>query len=305
MEVEFQHLDLRYERLRKHHPARERQLLGSLADHGQQVPIVVVRGPGEVRVVIDGYKRVRALQRLARDTVCATEWAVSESEALIVERVMRATPGEDALEQGWLLRELVDRLGLGQEELSRRFDKSKSWVSRRLALVADLPAAIQDTVRQGKLAAHAAMKYFVPLARANEEVAVMLAAKAATLRLSTRQVGVLYVGYVSGSARTRELVLQDPRIFLRVHQEAQQKRDAPQGPVKEIEGELGALGGIARRLHRKLQQGLWRKLLPCEHEEIRSHVQRARADVQTCLANFDEEQGDAGPEHANVHSQAS
>jgi hypothetical protein len=37
MEVEFQHLDLRYERLRKHHPARERQLLGSLADHGQQV----------------------------------------------------------------------------------------------------------------------------------------------------------------------------------------------------------------------------------------------------------------------------
>ena len=89
MEVEFQHLDLRYERLRKHHPVRERQLLGSLADHGQQVPIVVVRGPGEVHVVIDGYKRVRALQRLARDTVCATEWAVSESEALIVERVMR------------------------------------------------------------------------------------------------------------------------------------------------------------------------------------------------------------------------
>jgi hypothetical protein len=50
MEVEFQHLDLRYERLRKHHPARERQLLGSLADHGQQVPIVVVRGQGETRV---------------------------------------------------------------------------------------------------------------------------------------------------------------------------------------------------------------------------------------------------------------
>jgi hypothetical protein len=68
---------------------------------------------------------------------------------------------------------------------------------------------------------------------------------------------------------------------------------------------LGALGGIARRLHRKLQQGLWRNLSPCEHEEIRSHVQRARADVQTCLVNFDEEQGDAGPEHANVDSQAS
>ena len=69
MDVEFQHLDLRYERLRKQQPQRERQLLGSLADHGQQVPIVVVRGQGETRVVIDGYKRVRALRRLARDTV--------------------------------------------------------------------------------------------------------------------------------------------------------------------------------------------------------------------------------------------
>ena len=305
MEVEFQHLDLRYERLRKHHPHHERQLLGSLADHGQQVPIVVVRGQGEARVVIDGYKRVRALRRLARDTVYATEWAVSESEALIAERAMRTATGEDALEQGWLLRELVDRFGLGQEELGRRFDKSKSWVSRRLSLVADLPAAIQDKVRQGHLAAHAAMKYFVPLARANDSVAVALAAKSATLRLSTRQVGALYVGYVSGSVRTRELVLQDPQLFLRVQQEAQQKKDTPRGPAQEIVGELGALGGIARRLNRKLQPGLWHKLAPCEREEIFSHVRRVRADVQTCLANFDEEKIDAGPEHTNGHSQTS
>ena len=304
MDVEFQHLDLRYERLRKQQPQRERQLLGSLADHGQQVPIVVVRGQGETRVVIDGYKRVRALRRLARDTVCATEWAVSESEALIVERSMRSASGEDALEQGWLLRELVDRFGLGQDELGRRFDKSKSWVSRRLSLVADLPTEIQDTVRQGRLAAHAAMKYFVPLARANEAVAVALAAKAASLRLSTRQVGALYVGYVSGSARTRELVLQDPQIFLRVQQEAQQKQDTPKGPAQEIVGELGALGGIARRLQRKLQSGLWHKLAACERDEIGAHVGRARADVARCLANFDKEQSDAGPEHANSHSQA-
>jgi hypothetical protein len=123
--------------------------------------------------------------------------------------------------------------------------------------------------------------------------------------LSTRQVGALYVGYVSGSARTRELVLQDPQIFLRVQQEAQHKQDTPKGPAQEIVVELGALGGIARRLHRKLQSGLWHKLAVCEREEIGAHVQRARADVQRCLANFDKEQSDAGPEHANSHSQTS
>jgi hypothetical protein len=143
------------------------------------------------------------------------------------------------------------------------------------------------------------------LARANEAVAVALAAKAASLRLTTRQMGALYVGYVSGSARTRELVLQDPQIFLRVQQEAQQKQDAPKGPAEEIVGELGALSGIARRLQRKLQQGLWHKLAACEREEIGAHVQRARADVARCLANFDKEQSDAGPEHANSHSQTS
>ena len=298
MEVEFQHLDLRYERLRKRDPFRERQLLGSLADHGQQMPIVVVSGAGEERVVIDGYKRVRALQRLARDTVQATEWALSEAEALITERVMRTARGEDALEQGWLLRELMDRFGLGQEELGRRFDKSKSWVSRRLSLVADLPPAIQESVRQGHLAAHAAMKYLVPLARANQAVAESLATKAAALRLSTRQVGALYIGYVSGSARTRELVLQDPRLFLRAQQDALPKKDIPKGPEEELSGELGALGGIARRLHRKVQQGLWAKLGPCERGEIVPQVRRARADVETCLADFDEERSDAGPEHA-------
>lgn len=304
MEVEFQHLDLRYERLRKRDPHRERQLLGSLADHGQQMPIVVVREPGERRVVIDGYKRVRALRRLALDTVRVTEWAVSEAEALIVERTMRVTRGEDALEQGWLLRELVDRFGLGQDELGRRFDKSKSWVSRRLSLVADLPAAIQDLVRQGQLAAHAAMKYFVPLARANEAVAESLATKAATLHLSTRQVGALYVGYVSGSARTRELVLQDPQVFLRAQEDGQQKKDAAKGPAAEIASDLGALGGIARRVHRKVQQGLWCALAPCERKEITSQVRRVRADVAMCLANFDEEQSNAGPQHAGSDPQA-
>jgi hypothetical protein len=42
MELEFHQLDLRYERLRMRQPAREQRLLASLADAGQQIPIVVV-----------------------------------------------------------------------------------------------------------------------------------------------------------------------------------------------------------------------------------------------------------------------
>ena len=46
MELELHQLRLHYERLRKRHPARERQLLRSLAETGQQLPIVVVGEAG-------------------------------------------------------------------------------------------------------------------------------------------------------------------------------------------------------------------------------------------------------------------
>jgi len=66
VELEFHQIDVRYERLRVRQPARERRLLASLAEAGQQIPIVVV-ATGAAYVVVDGHKRVRCLQRLQRD----------------------------------------------------------------------------------------------------------------------------------------------------------------------------------------------------------------------------------------------
>lgn len=85
MDLELHQLNLRYEPLRVRQPARERRLLASIAEAGQQMPIVVVRGEGDAadHVVIDGYKRVRCLRQLHRDTVDAVGWAMGEAEALI------------------------------------------------------------------------------------------------------------------------------------------------------------------------------------------------------------------------------
>jgi len=212
VELELHQLELRYEALRKRAPVAERQLLGSLAEIGQQLPIVVV-GEAQRFVVIDGYKRVRALKRLARDTVRATGWQMPEVEALLLERSMRCA-SEDAFDQGWLLAELRARFGLSLEELARRFERNKSWVSRRLALVQILSATIQESVRTGTLAAHAAMKYLVPLARANATAATRLAEAITPFKPTSREVGALYAGWQSGTARTRELILATPQVYL-------------------------------------------------------------------------------------------
>ena len=67
MNLEHHQLELRYERLRVRRPDRERRLLSSMSEHGQQAPIVVVAGSSDGSyVVIDGHKRIRAAHPISR-----------------------------------------------------------------------------------------------------------------------------------------------------------------------------------------------------------------------------------------------
>jgi ParB/RepB/Spo0J family partition protein len=289
MELEWHQLDLRYEGLRRRHPAQERQLLASVAELGQQTPVIVI-GQASPFVLIDGYKRVRALKRLGRDTVRSMQWSVSELEALLLERSLRQG-SEDTLDQAWLLSELQQRFGLSLDELARRFERSRSWVSRRLALIQALPQAIQDQVRTGVLSAHAAMKYLVPLARANEQAARQLAEAIAPLGASSRQVGALYQGWQNGTERTRELILSHPQVYLEA-QAAQMP--TPASPAQRWLQDVGALGGIARRLRRPLERGLWRELLSAERDELEQAFERMRADLNGLCHRFDLERNHVG-----------
>jgi ParB family chromosome partitioning protein len=293
VELELHQLALRYEALRKRHPAQERSLLGSLAELGQQSPIVVVSEAGgavDHFVLIDGYKRVRALKRLARDTVRGTCWQMSELEALLLERSLRCA-SEDALDQAWLLAELAGRFGLSIEQLACRFARSKSWVSRRLALIQALPPAVQEQVQAGTLSAHAAMKYLVPLARANADAATQFAAAITPLKPTSREVAALYQGWQSGTARTRELILSQPQLYLQA--QAATHPPAPSATQRWLD-DLGALGGIARRARRALEQGLWQGVLAAEREELAAAFARMRSELARLIDRFELEAGHVG-----------
>jgi ParB family chromosome partitioning protein len=90
---------------------------------------------------------VGALEQLGRDTVEAVVWPMSEADALVLDRSMRFSEQETPLEQGWLLAELERRFGYTLEDLAKRFDRSVNWVSRRLALVEQLPETVQQRIR--------------------------------------------------------------------------------------------------------------------------------------------------------------
>ncbi|MBI3049870.1 MAG: ParB N-terminal domain-containing protein [Acidobacteria bacterium] len=293
MNVELHQLDLRYEKLRTHKPEAERKLVGSLATIGQQVPVVVVPGEGPARfVLVDGYKRVRALRRLGQDLVGATCWDLGEADALVLDRLMRTGEGVTALEQGWLLQELAVRFELSLEELGRRFARSASWVSRRLALVGELPEAIQAHVQRGELPAHAAMKYLVPLARANPDACARLVAAIAGKGLTNREIGQLYAAWRDGLPAIRERVLTAPLLLLKARQAV--------GTVPDDEGrllmdDLDMLAAVARRARRRLRQGVFRRLLPPERQEVTRFSAAAREEMDHLAARLREEEDDAGP----------
>lgn len=297
MDFEIHQLDLRYQPLRRRNAHKERRLLASLVELGQQTPVVVVPTDGSA-VLLDGYKRVRALKQLGRDTVHAVGWSMPQSEALLLERLMRNAEADSAIEQGWLIRELCEACGLSLSELAKRFDKSTSWASRRLQLVSELPESIQELVRAGRLQAHAAMKHLVPLARANRDEAEAVARVCGARQFSVRDVAALCNAWRNGTEATRELLLQNPELILRAQDEAL-KAKQELAPQLQLLGDCAALGGIARRAARILREAGWDSVAV---PELNRAAQAAQVETELFFSLCRKEPPIAGPKHQNRHS---
>lgn len=231
-QLEFHQLDRRLENLRLRHPSRQRRLIASLAESGQQTPIIVIEQSSRY-LVIDGHKRIAALQQLGRDTVEAVVWAMSEADALVLERTLVMGEAPCTLEQGWLLQQMESRLGYSIEDLARRFDRSRHWVASRLALVEILPEPVQQLVREGKLAASLAMRYLVPVARSNRDHCQRMAAAFVEQAWTTRQAGAFYQAWRRASGAVRERLLSAPKLF--------GKTQAPSQTLEQVLNQITAL----------------------------------------------------------------
>jgi len=288
MQLEFHQLDRRWEHLRVHHPARQRRLLASLAGSGQQTPIVVVATDGEPNryVVIDGYKRVAALQQLGRDKVEAVVWPMTEAEAILLDCSLRLSEQESALEVGWLLSELEQRFGYSLDELARRFDRSVSWVSRRLALVEALPEAIQRQVREGKIAAQVAMKFLVPAVRISLEACQRMADIFAQYHCDTREASQLYDAWRKASPSIRKRILDAPDLFFKTQRQSHDKAASgvPSGPGAELIRDLEMIAAIVNRVQRRLTGAAATELDAQQSKAARHQVEH----IQKQLHRIDE-----------------
>ncbi len=165
--LECRALVLRYVHLRIRDAGAEARLVSSMAEAGQTSPVIVVHDADGRPVLLDGYRRVRALGQLANDTVVAIRLGLSEADGLVYCHRQETSRRRSMVEEGWLLSELHGQ-GPPLRAIGVALGRTASWVSRRMALVSALSESVQEAVRWGRVPAHGAMKSLVPLARANK-----------------------------------------------------------------------------------------------------------------------------------------
>jgi len=231
--------------------------------------------------------------------------ALSEPGALLLRHCQQTSRKKSAMEVGWLLSELHEHHGMNQAELALRLQKSVSWVSRRLALVTELPGKVQEIVREGWLCPHAAMKYLVPLARAKREHCESLAEGIRGERLSERQVRTLYLAWRAGDAEQRAKLVEHPLLYLKALEEAARADREVRANGDEEEqallADLESLTGSCSRVRRRVRE----QVRTPAGFALTGTVRRAWAEAKMgfgSLASLLKEQGDAGHGYPGGHS---
>jgi ParB family chromosome partitioning protein len=141
---------------RKTFPEAElEELSNSIREKGLVQPIVVrpIGVGGQHYEIVAGERRWRAAQKASMHLVPAIVRALTDQEALelaIIENVQRSDL--NAIEEAAGYRELIERFGYTQEELSQIIGKSRSHLANTMRLL-KLPDTVQGLVREGQLTA--------------------------------------------------------------------------------------------------------------------------------------------------------
>jgi len=302
MEIEIRELERKYEALRINDPARLSRLTASIHQYGQQTPVLAVANAADGYVLIDGFARVAALAALARDVVEALVLPLSEAEALIQSHRFEASRRRSALEEGWLLRELVEVQGKQQSELALALQRSVSWINRRLSLVRVLPESAQAAVRRGEIPAQAAMRTLVPLARAKVAHCERLVERLEGRKISVRQMDALYLGYKQGDEEQRQRLIDHPWLYLKAREEAQRAEKIESSEGARLIRDLESLAGLARRIRRQLRDGVYARSSARQRPAIGSLWREVKTVFTSLVHQMEEETLDAGSRHPRGHS---
>ena len=178
-------LDLRFKPLRTLSELSIKSMVRSLEKQGQLTPIVTTND-GKRLILIDGFKRCEAAKILGLTLINIT--VPSEGPLMKAHMyLLNKKGGYTMIEEGMLVRELVEVDGLLQVEVAAMIERHKSWVSRRLEMIRALSPQIVEDLKLGLLPPGSA----VALARLPQCNQPDLAATIQTHKLQAKECSIL------------------------------------------------------------------------------------------------------------------
>lgn len=169
IDVAIEKIDESFARFRLISPHRESSMLKSIRRFGQLTPVVVGCPDNDRYEMIDGFKRLRALRRLNKESVRARVLG-GHTRALKATMIQlnRAVQSMGHMEEALLVQSLYRDEGLDQVEIATLLGRDKSWASRRIALVERLSDDVLEHLRLGLISA-AQGRELVRLPRDNQK----------------------------------------------------------------------------------------------------------------------------------------
>lgn len=226
----------RFRSLRIVDPAAERAIVKSMHRYGQLTPVVVCcLEPGQFEL-LDGFKRLSGARNLSMSELTAyrltASLRVGKAAMLHLNRAGRNISG---MEEALVVHSLCHEDGLTQVEIAELLGRHKSWVSRRVALIARLSDEVQEQIRLGLLPPSLGVE-LTKLQRSNQKQVLAAIHKHHLTWRETRKL----VAQILENPHACSQLLFDPR------------RAVAAEPV-EIDPSIAAvLGPIAKTLFRQL-----------------------------------------------------
>ena len=265
-EVELASLDLRYESFRLKQPALEQRLLSSILQRGIEEPLEGVDLPAAdkqagvpgQKVLLNGFKRYRCARQLCLATVPFSSLGGDEATAILGLLKLSNNRTLSILEQAAFLAELKHARGLNVAEIAAELSRSKSWVTMRLGLLAEMSEAVRQQLFAGAFPVYCYMYLMRQFMRMNgvkaEQIDAFVLATSGH-GLSVREIEQLAHGFFRGPDSFRQEVLKGNLAL-----PLARMRQMPQNPdgCSEFErvllGDLEVLAKYMQRVMGKSQE---------------------------------------------------
>jgi ParB/RepB/Spo0J family partition protein len=210
-EICLSEFDLSLSGMRIMNMTRILQVEKSMRIHGQLQPVVARVQEGNYQI-IDGFKRVYAAEDLMMKSLQCHVLDIDLTQAkVLLLSYNRTHQSMEAWEEAMVLQDLRKTHSLDQSSLAQMTGYSRSWVSRRLALIDKMDEGISSDIMMGVLTSSHA-RALAKLPRGNQgEVARVIV----SYRLSSRQSDTLVEAFIKAKHKEQQrYILTYPQQIL-------------------------------------------------------------------------------------------